>query len=208
MQNANPVSTPLDPNVKIAKSESDDGERGRSNSGNDYASLVGLLQYIAIATCPDIAYAVSRLGSYTSNPGLEHYTAAKRVLRYLQGTKDLEITYRRDAKCVTGPNDTNFFYGFADTSYASCEDLKSISEYVYLSNGGALTWGSRKQSIIALSTMMRSPRGQPRKSTLRRASHQRNAKRDTNATHPHKTTRKHFVHPFLPLRFAFLAYFL
>ena len=56
--------------------------------------------------------------------------------------------------------------------------------------------------------LMRSPRGQPRKSTLRRASLQQNAKRDTNTMHPRKTTRKHFAHPFLSFRFAFLAYFL
>lgn len=54
MEDANPVSTPR---------------------SNDYASLMGSLQYLAIATRPDIAYAVNRLAAYTANPSFEHYTA-------------------------------------------------------------------------------------------------------------------------------------
>ena len=114
---------------------------------------MGSLQYLAIMTCPDIAYVISRLGSYSSNLSLAHYSTAKRVLHYLKETRDLGITYRTRAARVTGPNDNNFFYGFSDASYASADDLKSISGYVFLSDGGAITRGLRKQSVVALSTM-------------------------------------------------------
>lgn len=83
MENVNPVSTPLDPNVKLEPNP----EAAESNHSNTYASLIGSLQYLATATHPDIAYAVNRLASYTANPTLTHYSAAKRVLRYQKITE-------------------------------------------------------------------------------------------------------------------------
>ena len=73
MENANPVSTPLDPNVKLEPNP----DAAEPNCSNTYASLIGSLQYLATATCPDIAYAVNRLASYTANPSLAHYSMAK-----------------------------------------------------------------------------------------------------------------------------------
>jgi hypothetical protein len=62
------------------------------------------------------------------------------------------MTYQvYDARHI-GPTDSNNFYGFADASYASADDRKSISGYVFLSNSGAITWGSKKQTTIALSS--------------------------------------------------------
>ena len=52
-----------------------------------------------------------------------------------------------------GPTDSNIFYGFSDAAFANADDRRSISGYVYLSNGGAITWGSKKQTTIALSSM-------------------------------------------------------
>ena len=148
MQDANPVSMPLDPNVKL---ESNKTER-EENNNNDYASLIGSLQYLTVATRPDIAYAVNRLASFTANPSFEHYNAAKRVLRYLKGTQNYEITYRDQNNRLIGPVDSNIFYGFSDAAFANAEDQKSISRYVFLANMGAITWMSKKQSTIALST--------------------------------------------------------
>ena len=51
---------------------------------------------------------------------------------------------------IVGPPDSNLFYGFSDASYASADDRKSVSGYVYLNSGGAITWGSRKQTTVAL----------------------------------------------------------
>jgi hypothetical protein len=148
MEDANPVSTPLDPNIKLRPNE----DKREANRSNDYASLMGSLQYLAIATRPDIAYAVNRLAAYTANPSFEHYTAAKRVLRYIKGTQNYGITYRDHNTKLIGPPDSNLFYGFSDAAYANADDQRSISGYVFLSNMGAITWMSKKQTTIALST--------------------------------------------------------
>jgi len=59
-----------------------------------YASAVGSLMYAQVCTRPDIAFAIGMLGRYQSNPGMEHWKAAKKVMRYLKGTKDYMLMYR------------------------------------------------------------------------------------------------------------------
>ncbi|XP_040999737.1 secreted RxLR effector protein 161-like [Juglans microcarpa x Juglans regia] len=111
-----------------------------------YASVVWSLIYAQICTRPDISFAVGMLGRYQSNPGMSHWKAAKRVLRYLQGTKDDQLTFRRtDILEVTG---------YSDSDFAGCSDSrKSTSGYVFLLAGGAISWRSMKQTITASSTM-------------------------------------------------------
>ena len=81
-----------------------------------YSSVVGSLMYAQVCTRPDIAFIVGMLGRYLSNPGSQHWKAAKKVLRYLQGTKDLMLTYQ----C------TNILdvVGFCDANFAGCIDDK------------------------------------------------------------------------------------
>ena len=111
-----------------------------------YASVVGSLMYAQTCTRPDISFAVGMLGRYQSNPGLEHWKAAKKVLRYLQGTKNHMLTYRK--------SDHLEVIGYTDSDFAGCVDTrKSTFGYVYLLAGGAISWKSAKQSVIAASTM-------------------------------------------------------
>ena len=143
MDRANPVGMPLDNNVTLEPNP--DGNIGdRSNS---YARLIGELQFIANATRPDIAYAISRLSAFTANPTMQHVTALKRVLRYLSGTRSYGITY---SDVLDHPN---HFFGYADASFANMDDYKSITGYVFKMAGSAITWYSRKQSVTAMSTM-------------------------------------------------------
>ena len=136
---------PLDPHITLELNP----EFHEPNRSNSYTKLLGEMQYLANATRPDIAYAVNRLASYTGNPSIQHYTALKRILRYLAGTKTLGITYKiRGDEIHSG----NLFYGFADAAYANQEDFKSTTGYVFIASGGAITWKSKKQTIIALST--------------------------------------------------------
>jgi hypothetical protein len=117
---------------------------------NSYARLLGELQFIANSTRPDISYAVNKLAAYTANPSLQHHSALKQILRYLAGTKTLGITY---SKPQDETGDDNLFHGFADAAYANADDLKSTTGYVFLAAGGAaITWKSKKQTIIALSS--------------------------------------------------------
>src|SRR6266571_9508209 len=98
---------------------------------------------------PDIAYAVNRLTVYMANPSLQHTGTLKRILQYLAGTKTYRITY------TALPNknrETNLFHGYADASLANVEGCKSTSGYVFLEGGGAITWLSKKQSVVALSS--------------------------------------------------------
>ena len=143
MDRANPVGMPLEHNAKFKPNL--DGNIG--NRSSSYARLMGELQFIANATRPDIAYAVSKLSSYTANPSMQHVTMLKRVLRYLSGTRSYGITYH---DVLDHPNQ---FFGYADTSFADADDLKSTTGYVFKMSGGAITWYSKKQSVMALSTM-------------------------------------------------------
>lgn len=111
-----------------------------------YARLLGELQFLANTTRPDIAYTINRLASYTANPSIQHITALKRVLRYLAGTKDNGITYKNLRQ------HPNHFYGMADTAYANSDDRKSTSGYVFIASGGTITWKSKKQMLVALSS--------------------------------------------------------
>ncbi|KAK4400091.1 Retrovirus-related Pol polyprotein from transposon TNT 1-94 [Sesamum angolense] len=74
-----------------------------------HASVVGSLMYVQVCTRPDIAFAVGMLGRYQSNPGIEHWKAAKKVMRYLQGTKDLQLIYKHTENLeVVGYSNSDF----------------------------------------------------------------------------------------------------
>jgi hypothetical protein len=78
-----------------------------------------------------------------------HWMAAKHVLRYLKGTKNIGITYSKpESDSVTSQNN---FTGYSDASFANY-DCTSVSGYAFISAGGAITWGSKKQNIVSLST--------------------------------------------------------
>lgn len=111
-----------------------------------YASAVGSLMYAQVCTRPDIAFIVGILGRYLSNPGLDHWKAAKRVMRYLKRTRNYMLTYRR--------SDQLEITGYSDSDFAGCQDsLRSTSGYVFLLAGGAVSWRSAKQGLTASSTM-------------------------------------------------------
>jgi hypothetical protein len=143
IEQCNPVAMPLDPHSLLKPNP----EGNQGDKSNSFARLLGELQFIANATRPDIAYAVNRLASYTTNPSLQHVGVLKRILRYLSGTKDLGIVYR------ALPEQPSFFYGYADASYGNADKHKSITGYVFLARNGAITWSSRKQLSVALSSM-------------------------------------------------------
>ena len=96
--------------------------------GVPYASVVGSLIYAQVCTRPDICFAVGLLGRFQSNPGLQHWGAAKKVLRYLQGTKDYILTYKH--------TDNLQVVGYSDSDFAGCIDSrKSTSGYIFLLSG-------------------------------------------------------------------------
>jgi len=142
IDHANPVGMPLDPNVML-KPNPDGSQRDQSNL---YARLIGELQFITNATRPDITHAVSKLSFYMANPMLQHVSALKQVLRYLSGTKTYRITY---SDILDHPNQ---FFRYTDTMFANTNKHKSTTRYVFKMARGAVTWYSKKKSIIALSS--------------------------------------------------------
>ena len=84
-----------------------------------------------------------------ANPSLAHQTTVKCILRYLAGTKDLRITYRKPQQ---SQSHLELLHGFADAAYVNNSDYCSTSGYVFIVGGGAITWGSRKQTSVALSS--------------------------------------------------------
>ena len=103
------------------------------------------LMYVMNCTRPDIAYAVSKLSRYTSNPGSDHWKAIVRVLRYLKYTQNYGLHYSKYPVVLEGYCDANWI---SDT-----KDSKSRSGYIFTLGGGTVSWKSSKQTSIARSTM-------------------------------------------------------
>ncbi|XP_062557763.1 uncharacterized protein LOC134222614 [Armigeres subalbatus] len=95
---------------------------------------------------PDICYAVGYLGRFQNQPGETHWQALKRVVRYMKGTKNLKLQYKQH-------KDAEALVGYADADWASdTEDRKSISGYIFKVYGNTVSWASRKQQTVALSS--------------------------------------------------------
>jgi len=110
-----------------------------------YSSAIGSLMYAMLCTRPDICYAVGLVSRYQSNPGQTHWKDVKRILRYLRGTVDYKLCYQgSDLQLV----------GYSDADWGGdLDERKSTSGYVFLLNNGTISWSSKKQTCIALSTM-------------------------------------------------------
>jgi hypothetical protein len=144
LEHANTVSTPLEPGITLSIDQSPTTAQHTNEMQNvPYQELVGSLAWAALGSRPDIAFATSTLAQFTQNPGKTHWQAAKRVLRYLKGTRDLRLN-------LTDPNEGMLAY--TDADWGSQPHRHSISGHVVSLAGMPVAWGSRKQNIVALST--------------------------------------------------------
>ncbi|KAL0548750.1 hypothetical protein IC582_013218 [Cucumis melo] len=110
-----------------------------------YASAVGSLMYVMLCTRPEICYAVGIVSRYQSNPGLDHWTAVKIILKYLRRTRDYMLVYGAKDLILTGYTDFDF--------QTDKDSRKSTSGSVFTLNGGVVVWRSIKQGCIADCTM-------------------------------------------------------
>jgi hypothetical protein len=111
-----------------------------------YASAVGSLMYAQVCTCTDLAFVIGMLGRYQKNSGISHWNGIKKALRYIQGTKDLMLTYER--------SDSLEIVGYSDSDFMGCLDTdRSTSGYVFKLTGGAISWSISKQTVMTPSTM-------------------------------------------------------
>jgi transposase InsO family protein len=145
MTNCDIRKTPHQPGLFLTdKMCPNTNEEKQTMEGRPYRELVGSLNYIATRTRPDITHAVSNLCRFMSNPGNEHWSAAKHVLRYLKGTSSFGIVYSSDQDIE----------GFADSDYAGDLDRRrSTTGYIFQMSAGPISWKSQLQKSTAQSAL-------------------------------------------------------
>jgi hypothetical protein len=146
MTDCHGAATPMETNVHILSIPGPtDATEILDMKRYPYQCLIGSLMYAMLGTRPDIAFSVSCLSRFLTNPGKKHWDAAKRVLRYLKHTQDYKLVYS-----TSGNPD---ILGYSDSDWAGdILSRKSTSGYIFLLAGGAVTWKSRKQQTVAIST--------------------------------------------------------
>jgi hypothetical protein len=140
MDACRPRKTPLDANLNLSK---DTGKQDESLLG-PYQELIGCLLYLTGCSRPDLAQSVGLLSRFMSAPTDMHFSAAKQVLRYLAGTSQLGLKFS---------GGENYLVGYCDADYAGDVDKrKSTSGFVFIMNGAAISWASKLQPTVAMST--------------------------------------------------------
>lgn len=138
MEDARPVTTPCDINSNnVAQVVPADAAV--------YRQVVGALNYLATVTRPDISYAVSQAAKYMATPSTQQMEAARRILRYLKAVPDLGIEYKHGKPVLEG---------YSDADWARDKvTRKSLSGILFLLAGGPVSWSSKQQRTVALSSM-------------------------------------------------------
>jgi hypothetical protein len=146
LEDAKPASAPIDSNTRLVKTDCpESAEDKQGMKGIPYREVIGALNWVAVGSRPDVAFVVSQLAQFLNNPGRVHWEAAKRVIRYLKSTEGLKLTY--------GGGERQGFEGFTDADGATQDHRHAISGYAILLDGGAVSWSSKKQELVTLSTM-------------------------------------------------------
>ena len=141
MENVKAVNTPVDTSTKLMKAKEDE----ECVDQQRYQSAVGSLLYLSSSTRPDITYAVSNVAKYSANPTKQHWIAVKRIFHYLKGTLNHGLFYSR--------NESTECVGFSDSDWGGdLDDRKSTSGYLFQLGRTAISWRSKKQTCVALST--------------------------------------------------------
>src|SRR5690606_19148660 len=130
-----------DPNHRLMAAGPDDTRADKTL----YQQIIGSLMYLVTATRPDLAYTITHLSQFNSDPSQTHYVAAKRVLKYLKGTRDFRLVYPFGQPLRLS--------GYSDASYGNCFDTRrSFSGYLFQLGHSTISWRSRKQKSVSTST--------------------------------------------------------
>jgi hypothetical protein len=151
MTDCKPAATPADPSVQLRKPTGpQDPSLLSADEATVYRELVGSLLYLVACTRADIAAAVHTLSRYMATPTKPHMIAAKHVLRYLKGTANMALVYKGSAVSDL----RQVLRGYADANYGGDLDTRrSTTGYLFLLNGASVSWESRLQQTVALSSM-------------------------------------------------------
>ena len=139
MGECKPIGSPMALGAKLDESSGIEKE-----NSFPYREVIGALMYVSTGTRPDIAHAVNFLSQFNNCPDGRHRRAAKRILRYLKGSMDKGLVYRKDNKGLVG---------IADADWGnSIMDRRSYNGYSFILSGGAVSLCSRKQKTVATSS--------------------------------------------------------
>lgn len=162
MTDCRPVATPMDPGLELSSRDCPQTpDEKLKMKDKDYRALIGSLQYLSVATRPDITFAVSKLSRYLQNPGFKMWKAGLRVLQYLKGTIEFGITYQKNSATSITPyvdngkaeRTSSGVVPLCDADLAGDLDTRrSTTGFVILLSGGAISWGSKLQSVVSHST--------------------------------------------------------
>jgi hypothetical protein len=123
MANCKPSCTPLPAGAVLERLK--DQVPASDSFRSHFQSIIGSILYAMLGTRPDIAFAVTRLSCYNSNPNEKHLSYAKYILRYLQGTKDLGLLYDGDSNAG--------LIAYSDSDWAEDKDDRhSVGGFVIL----------------------------------------------------------------------------
>ncbi|GJW52222.1 ribonuclease H-like domain, reverse transcriptase, RNA-dependent DNA polymerase [Tanacetum coccineum] len=139
MMESNDTKIPMDPGTKLVKAED-----GNSVDATYYRSLIGSLRYL-LHTRPDLSYSVRLLIKFRQDPKDHHLKAIKQVIRYIKGTKEHGIIYKKEGGCK--------ITGYSDSSYGVNTDQgKGTTGIVFYFGESPITWCTQKQPTVALSS--------------------------------------------------------
>ena len=142
-----PRNTPLPVGITLDQDMSPKMESERKEmTDKPYRPVLGSVMWGQLATRPDLSFAVSLLSHFQADPGIEHWKSLLHVIGYIKNTLDYGLTYSRDAELTP--------LAYVDADYGGCCDTRrSTSGYVFTMAGGAVTWSSKRQATVALSTV-------------------------------------------------------
>jgi len=146
MMDSKQVDTPEQPGFYLDKDMcATSVDEKQDMKGTPFRELVGALNWIATCTRPDISHAVSSLCRYLDNPGRQHWTSAKRVLKYLKGSSNFGLFFQAQQP----PH----LIAYSDSDWAGDRDSrKSTTGYTLMMSGSAIAWRSSLQKIVACSS--------------------------------------------------------
>ena len=143
-----PASTPLEPDTYLTGDDCCDAlDPTNHEQIRNYQQLIGSLLFLSGWGRPDIAYAVQQCARFMSCPGPSHIAAARRILRYLQGSKSGSLVYERQSGDVLN------LTAWVDADHAGAPDTRlSVSGYIIYLSGAPIVWGSKRQTNSAVSS--------------------------------------------------------
>lgn len=147
MKEATPRRTPLPASVTLSIKDSPTTEEEIKDMQNvPYREALGSLMWLPVATRPDLSFAVNLLSRFANNPGRAHWNALKHTLAYVKATLDYGITYFHHSSLHP--------FGYVDSDYAGDVDARRSTEgHIFFVGGGPVSWTSKRQETVALSTV-------------------------------------------------------